>query len=51
MEASQQVFIDGLPPILVLHLKRFLYDTSAKDVIKVHKQITYGPELAIPPGE
>ncbi|KAL5533193.1 hypothetical protein ACEPAF_4969 [Sanghuangporus sanghuang] len=50
VEASQQVLVDALPPILVLHLKRFLYDTSAKDVIKVHKQVTYGPELEVPSG-
>ncbi|KAI9446193.1 hypothetical protein H4582DRAFT_1904182 [Lactarius indigo] len=27
-EASQQVHIEALPPVLVLHLKRFLYDTA-----------------------
>ncbi|KAL5490241.1 hypothetical protein ACEPAI_5074 [Sanghuangporus weigelae] len=48
IEALQQVLVDALPTILVLHLKRFLYDTSARDVIKVHKQVSYGPELEVP---
>ena len=51
VESSQQVLVDFLPQILVLHLKRFLYDTAAKDVRKVHKQVSYGPELEIPSGK
>lgn len=51
VDASQQVLVDSFPPILVLHLKRFLYDTTAKDVVKVHKQVSYGPELEIPSGK
>ena len=51
VEATQQVMMDVFPPVLVLHLKRFLYDTTAKDVKKVHKQVNYGPELEIPSGE
>ncbi|KAI0957901.1 hypothetical protein AcW1_006143 [Taiwanofungus camphoratus] len=47
VEASQQALIESLPPILVLHLKRFLYDISVGDVIKIGKQIAYGPELEI----
>ncbi|EPQ57809.1 cysteine proteinase [Gloeophyllum trabeum ATCC 11539] len=49
IEASQQVLIDSLPPILVLHLKRFLYDTSVGGVVKIGKQITFGPEVEIGP--
>ncbi|KAH8117275.1 cysteine proteinase [Phellopilus nigrolimitatus] len=48
VDATQQVLVETLPPILVLQLKRFLYDTTAKDVVKVHKQIAFGPELEIP---
>lgn len=51
VEASQQVLIDVLPPILVLHLKRFQYDTDVKGVVKINKQITYGPELEISSGK
>jgi hypothetical protein len=47
IEASQQTLIEALPSILVLHLKRFLYDTKVGDVVKVSKQIKFGPELEI----
>ena len=50
VEATQQVMMDSFPPVLVLHLKRFHYDTTIKDVKKVHKQVNYGPELEIPSG-
>ena len=49
-EASQQVLIEALPPILVLHLKRFLYDTAARGVVKVGKPVQFGPDLDIPLG-
>ncbi|KAI5124370.1 hypothetical protein M0805_008973 [Coniferiporia weirii] len=48
VDAIQQVFVEALPQILVLHLKRFLYDTNLKDVVKLHKQVAFGPELEIP---
>lgn len=51
VDATQHVLVDSLPPILVLHLKRFLYDTTAKGVVKIGKQVTFGPELDIPSGE
>lgn len=47
MEASQQVLIEALPPILVLHLKRFLYDTSVRGVEKVGKQVRFAEELEV----
>ncbi|KAH6903059.1 hypothetical protein BKA70DRAFT_1387774 [Coprinopsis sp. MPI-PUGE-AT-0042] len=49
VEATQQVLIESLPPILVLHIKRFHFDTNAKGVVKVSKQVTFGPELEILP--
>jgi ubiquitin carboxyl-terminal hydrolase 10 len=49
-EASQQVLIEVLPPVLVLHLKRFLYDVDADSIVKISKQIQFGPELEIPLG-
>ncbi|KII88282.1 hypothetical protein PLICRDRAFT_110490 [Plicaturopsis crispa FD-325 SS-3] len=48
IDASQQILIDALPPILILHMKRFLYDTSVRDVVKVGKQVSFTPELDIP---
>lgn len=47
VDAQQQVLIESLPPILVLHLKRFLYDTQVGDVVKVGKPISFTPELEI----
>ncbi|KAI9574185.1 hypothetical protein HD554DRAFT_2045090 [Boletus coccyginus] len=48
LDATQTVHIDALPPILILHLKRFLYDPSAGGVAKVGKQVSFTPELDIP---
>ncbi|PPQ83936.1 hypothetical protein CVT25_000689 [Psilocybe cyanescens] len=47
IEAQQQVLIEALPPILVLHIKRFCYDTAVGGVVKVGKQVGFGPELEI----
>jgi ubiquitin carboxyl-terminal hydrolase 10 len=49
-EASQQVLIETIPPVLVLHLKRFLYDAAADDIIKISKPVRFAPELEIPLG-
>jgi ubiquitin carboxyl-terminal hydrolase 10 len=40
------MLIEQLPPILVLHLKRFIYD-PAVGIGKNTKAIRYGPELVI----
>ncbi|KAI0050880.1 cysteine proteinase [Auriscalpium vulgare] len=48
VEASQQILIEALPPVLVLHLKRFLYDVTAKGVVKIGKAVAFSPELEIP---
>ncbi|KAI0797517.1 hypothetical protein C8Q75DRAFT_738539 [Abortiporus biennis] len=49
IDASQQTLIESLPPILILHMKRFHYDTSVGDVVKIGKQVAYGPDLEISP--
>jgi ubiquitin carboxyl-terminal hydrolase 10 len=46
-EASQQVLLKALPPILVLHLKRFLYDVAMDEI---NKPIQFASELEIPQG-
>ena len=51
IEATRQELIESLPSILILHLKRFLYDTKVGDVVKIGKHVTFGPELEIGPGE
>ena len=48
--ASQQVLIEVLPPILVLHLKRFLYDAASDSIVKINKPVQFAPELEIPVG-
>lgn len=45
--ASQQVMIEALPLILVLHLKRFLYDIKLGAVAKIGKQVSFSAELEI----
>ncbi|KAJ7729490.1 hypothetical protein B0H14DRAFT_2479923 [Mycena olivaceomarginata] len=47
VDASQQILIDALPPILILHVKRFCYDTEVGGVVKVGKRVAFGPELEV----
>ena len=49
-EASQQVLIEALPSVLVLHLKRFLYDVTVDGIVKINKPIQFASELDIPLG-
>ena len=51
LEAQQLVHIDALPPVLILHMKRFCYDTSVGGVVKVGKQVRFAPELEIGNGK
>lgn len=44
--STKQVFIDTLPPVLILHLKRFHYDANGPH--KIWKKIGYPLELEIP---
>ena len=50
-EASQQVLFEALPPVLVLHLKRFFYDAIEDSIVKISKPLKFTPELEIPPGK
>ena len=49
-EASQQVLLETLPPVLVLHLERFSHEASANGIVKISKPIQFAPELEIPLG-
>ena len=49
-ETNHQMLIEALPPVLVLHLKRFRYDAATGDVIKITKPVQFPPELDIPFG-
>ncbi|KAM0747240.1 cysteine proteinase [Meredithblackwellia eburnea MCA 4105] len=46
VEATKQVYLESYPPVLILHLKRFLYD-NVGGVQKSGKVIGYGTELTI----
>ena len=49
---SRQLLLDSesLPAVLVLHLKRFLYDAVSDGINKISKSIQFAPELEIPLG-
>ncbi len=46
--ASKQVFIESLPPVLILHLKRFQFDGEGRGTVKIWKKVGYPLELEIP---
>ncbi|ODH52908.1 hypothetical protein GX48_00775 [Paracoccidioides brasiliensis] len=46
--ATKQVFIETLPPVLILHLKRFQYDSVTKGTQKIWKRVGYPLELEVP---
>jgi ubiquitin carboxyl-terminal hydrolase 10 len=47
---SKQESIEVLPPILTIHLRRFLYDSTTGAAVKIGKPVQFGPELDIPIG-
>ena len=46
--ATKQIFIESLPPVLILHLKRFQYDSATRGTQKIWKKIGYPLDLEIP---
>ena len=50
MDASKRLTLAQLPPILILHLKRFLYDKQG-GCQKLQKEIDYTAELEVNRGE
>jgi ubiquitin carboxyl-terminal hydrolase 10 len=46
--ATKQVFIETIPPVLILHLKRFQFDTEGTGTVKIWKKVGYPLELEIP---
>ncbi|KAL4784583.1 hypothetical protein BJX76DRAFT_356940 [Aspergillus varians] len=46
--ATKQVFIESMPPVLILHLKRFQYDSVTNGTQKIWKKIGYPLDLEIP---
>lgn len=47
VSAVKQVFIETLPPVLILHLKRFQYDNTG-GTQKIWKRVGYPLELELP---
>ncbi|KAI0456932.1 hypothetical protein F5B21DRAFT_119308 [Xylaria acuta] len=45
---TKQVLIESVPPVLILHLKRFSYNTSENSTGKLWKYIDYPLELELP---
>lgn len=48
VDATKQVYLEGLPPVLILHMKRFVFD-NVGGVQKLSKQVKYGSKLVIDP--
>ncbi|KAI8066849.1 hypothetical protein BC940DRAFT_257458 [Gongronella butleri] len=48
VDATKQVYLEHLPPILILHMKRFVFD-NVGGVQKLRKQVAYGTRLTIQP--
>ncbi|RYP56683.1 hypothetical protein DL769_009887 [Monosporascus sp. CRB-8-3] len=46
--ATKQVFLESLPPVLILHLKRFQFDAEGTGTVKIWKRIGYPLELELP---
>ncbi|KAI5857319.1 cysteine proteinase [Durotheca rogersii] len=46
--ATKQVLIESLPPVLILHLKRFDFDTEGTGTVKIWKKVGYPLELELP---
>lgn len=48
VEATKKIFIEHVPPVLVLHLKRFIYKDGGTQ--KLHKEVGYKTVLNLQPG-
>jgi ubiquitin carboxyl-terminal hydrolase 10 len=51
VDATKQMTVETFPRVLILHLKRFVFEMGEMSVVKKSKPVAYGTELVIPPGE
>lgn len=45
---TKQVLIESVPPVLILHLKRFQFDPAGTGTVKIWKKVDYPLELELP---
>lgn len=45
---TKQVFLETLPSVLILHLKRFQFDAQGNGTLKIWKKVGYPLELELP---
>jgi hypothetical protein len=50
VQVGQQVQIEALPSVLVLHLERFLYDAATNGTKNIRKPVQFAPVLEMPLG-
>ncbi|CAF0845330.1 unnamed protein product [Didymodactylos carnosus] len=48
VHTNKTMLIDQLPPILIIHLKCFLYDETDNSTKKINKQLSYQVNLTLP---
>jgi ubiquitin carboxyl-terminal hydrolase 10 len=46
--ATKQIFIESVPPVLILHLKRFQFDAEGNGTVKIWKKVGYPLSLELP---
>lgn len=49
-EATRKISLETLPPVLTLHLKRFIYDKEGGS-LKIDKEVQYHTDLVIGKGK
>jgi ubiquitin C-terminal hydrolase len=49
VQASKQLLFERLPPVLILHLKRFLYDHKTNDTVKLCKHVNLSSKIKFEP--
>jgi ubiquitin carboxyl-terminal hydrolase 10 len=47
-QTTKQVLIESVPPVLILHLKRFQFDPTGTGTVKIWKKVDYPLELELP---
>lgn len=51
IEAWRQLSLEELPVVLILHLKRFVYEKNGNKIRKIDKKLDFGIDLEIGKGK